>query len=168
MRARSGLVAICLASTVPASLARAEMPDDARKHIGVSASIAAGGYVLARGWTGPAESALVGLGGALAVGAAKEAADALGAGTPSWSDVGWDLAGAALGVIAAWLLDPTPAEASSDADDPTLALARARATLGTARTADPPRAANQRNCATVLARGCGRPTAPERELAALR
>jgi len=72
---------------------------DKALHFGASATIAAGGYgVGTLIFDGRAEAALFGGGIAIGVGAAKEGADAMGLGTPSFKDFTWDVIGAAFGV----------------------------------------------------------------------
>jgi putative lipoprotein len=80
-------------------------PDKAL-HFGAAAAIAVGGYAGASLVVEPRWQRAV-FGGALAVGAgaAKEAYDATGAGTPSWKDFTWDVAGALTGVGLALVVD---------------------------------------------------------------
>jgi uncharacterized protein YfiM (DUF2279 family) len=47
----------------------------------------------------------VGAGVALTAGIAKELLDLAGLGHPSWKDLAWDVAGAAVGLALSWLLD---------------------------------------------------------------
>ncbi|MCC6647832.1 MAG: hypothetical protein IT374_19975 [Polyangiaceae bacterium] len=100
---------VALAVGVVAGDARADdewLGRDKRLHFGASAVVAAGGYGAASVWTtSRGARALAGGGLALAVGAAKEGWDAAGRGDPSWRDLAWDAAGAAVGVAVAWAID---------------------------------------------------------------
>jgi putative lipoprotein len=79
---------------------------DKALHFTACTALAAGGYGLASvWWEQPWARALAGGGLAVGVGAAKEGADALGYGDPSWRDFTWDLAGAATGVGLAYAVD---------------------------------------------------------------
>lgn len=112
MRARLVSIAVLathLAAVVPA---HAEDPDpwiarDKAFHFDASLGIAATTYALAS-WklTDSRGYALAIAGGTtLAIGAAKEGADALGLGTPSWRDFAWDAIGALAGLAIAWGVD---------------------------------------------------------------
>jgi putative lipoprotein len=100
----------CACATRPA---RAEDPDpdpwlgtDKALHFGISAGIAAGGYTAgAAAFEARYPALLVGGGVALAAGAGKELADMAGAGTPSWRDFAWDVAGTLVGLAVAWSAD---------------------------------------------------------------
>jgi putative lipoprotein len=79
---------------------------DKALHFGVSAGLAAGGYAasapfLEQRW----QRAAAGGGFALVLGAGKEAYDATGHGDASFKDFTWDVAGAAVGVVVALLVD---------------------------------------------------------------
>lgn len=84
------------------------MEPDERRHFGLSAALSLTGYGLTslvtdddqRGWR-----LLGGAGLSLSLGVAKEVWDALGHGDPSWGDLGWDLAGTAVGVLLGWGID---------------------------------------------------------------
>lgn len=108
--ARAGVVGAAVGALLLApGRARADDPwlgRDKRLHFGASAVIAAAGY----GASSPllssrGERALAGGSLALLVGGAKEGWDATGRGDPSWRDLAWDVAGAAVGVALAWTLD---------------------------------------------------------------
>ncbi len=90
--------------------------EDKALHFSFSAAIAAGGYGLAVPFTEERwHRALFGGGLAISAGAAKEAYDATGAGSPSYRDFTWDVVGAATGVGLALLLDWA---LSSKSDEP--------------------------------------------------
>ncbi len=79
---------------------------DKALHFGVSVALGAGGYALSipildRRW----QRALAGASISLTAGAGKELYDATGAGNASWKDFTWDVAGTAVGVGIAWLID---------------------------------------------------------------
>jgi putative lipoprotein len=75
-------------------------------HAAASAVIAAGAYAASTPWVEePANRALVGASVALSAGIAKELWDATGRGDPSWKDLAWDVAGTAIGVTLALLVD---------------------------------------------------------------
>jgi putative lipoprotein len=80
-------------------------PDKAL-HFGVSAGLGATGYG-ASSLVFENRYARAGAGAGLSLGAgvAKEIRDSLGYGTPSWKDLTWDAAGAAVGVGVALVLD---------------------------------------------------------------
>lgn len=91
--------------------ARADDPDpwlgtDKALHFGVSAALAGTGYgVSSLVLDEPATRALAGAGFSLTLGASKELYDLAGHGDPSWKDVTWDIAGTAVGVGVALLVD---------------------------------------------------------------
>jgi putative lipoprotein len=102
IRLFSFLLVLCLA--VPA---RADdgWGRDKSLHFGISVALGAGGYggsalLVQPRW----QRALLGGGFAIGVGGAKELWD-IRHGDPSWKDFTWDVAGAAVGVTVAYLLD---------------------------------------------------------------
>jgi putative lipoprotein len=75
-------------------------------HYGVSAGIAAGGYVAgALLFDKQAYALASGAALALAAGVGKEAIDLAGYGDPSWKDLAWDGLGMVTGLAVAWGLD---------------------------------------------------------------
>jgi putative lipoprotein len=79
---------------------------DKALHFGVSAAIAGSVYAIAATQVDSRAAALAwGAGVSLAIGAAKEGADALGLGDPSWRDLTWDAIGTAAGLLVAWSVD---------------------------------------------------------------
>jgi putative lipoprotein len=79
---------------------------DKALHFGLSAAITGGGYGVAAPFTDDiagraAIAASVGIG----VGLAKEVADALGLGTPSWRDFVWDVIGTGVGLSVSVSID---------------------------------------------------------------
>ena len=79
---------------------------DKALHFGASAALGAGGYGLGSLlFDKRLDAALLGGAVGLGVGAAKEGADALGLGTPSWRDFTWDVVGTVVGVALAFGLD---------------------------------------------------------------
>ncbi len=120
-RSPANLVALSVlaVSLLVGPRARASDPDpwwgrDKALHFGASATIAAGGYGMGTLiFERRAEAALFGGGIAIGVGAAKEGADALGLGTPSFKDFAWDVAGAAVGVAIGLAIDLIIAGAKS-------------------------------------------------------
>ena len=79
---------------------------DKALHFGVSAGLAAGGYGVSSLFLEPRwQRAALGGGFALTLGAGKEAYDATGRGDASIKDFTWDVAGAAVGVAVALLVD---------------------------------------------------------------
>jgi putative lipoprotein len=109
MRARGALALGCALVASP-QLCRAEddpwLARDKALHFSACTIIAASGYGVASvWWERPWARALAGGGLSLGVGAAKEGADALGLGDPSWRDFTWDAAGAATGVGIAYAVD---------------------------------------------------------------
>jgi putative lipoprotein len=102
--------ALALTVLLLAGAARAEAdpwwgPDKAL-HLGVAAglSLSAGWVLHGLGVPAPLDAAL-GAGLTVLLGAAKEAADALGLGTPSWRDLTWDVVGAVTGALLALAVD---------------------------------------------------------------
>lgn len=91
--------------------ARAADPDpwlgpDKALHFGVSVGLAGGGYALsALALERPWQRAAAGAGFSLTLGAGKELYDLSGHGDPSWKDFTWDVAGTAVGVGIALLVD---------------------------------------------------------------
>jgi putative lipoprotein len=102
-------VGLCV--VLGATAARASEPDpwwgaDKGWHFGISIGIGAGGYGASAPWLPERwQRAATGAGVSIALGAGKELYDLSGRGDPSWRDFTWDLAGTAVGVGAAWLLD---------------------------------------------------------------
>ena len=110
-RWRVGTSALCVTLGLIAAPAGAADPDpwlgaDKWQHFGLSSALAAGGYGVgaACGWS-TGGRLLLGGGVALTAGVGKELWDLNGGGTPSWRDLTWDVAGAATGLLSAWLLD---------------------------------------------------------------
>lgn len=106
--------ALALSFALPPSLAHAQQapdPDpwwgtDKALHMGVSAGITGGGYALATQLTDDvagraALAASIGIG----AGFAKEVADALGLGTPSWKDLLFDVFGTGIAVSVSVTID---------------------------------------------------------------
>jgi putative lipoprotein len=106
------LLGVALASAAALVLGSARAEQDAwfgrdkALHFGVSVALGASGYaasslVLDERWQRAAA------GGALSVsiGAGKELYDATSSGDASWKDFAWDVAGTAVGVGIAWLID---------------------------------------------------------------
>lgn len=97
----------------PASARAQNVPDpdpwwgtDKALHLGLSAAITGGGYGLAVPLTDDvagraAIAASIGVGAGLA----KEVADALGLGTPSWKDLLWDVIGTGVAVSVSVSID---------------------------------------------------------------
>jgi putative lipoprotein len=113
MRAAAWLVCL-LPATAHAQSADPWWGRDKALHLSVSAALAGGGYGAATFITSsrPARFGL-GLGGALAVGAAKELYDLGGRGDPSGKDLLWDGVGALVGALVGlgldWALSSEPA-----------------------------------------------------------
>ena len=111
MGSRSAVAGLMLSMTFCPLSARAVDPDpwfgaDKWQHFGVSAALAAGGYGAGAAWQlSTRDRWLLGGGVALAAGVGKELWDLSGAGTASWRDLTWDVAGLATGLLAAWLID---------------------------------------------------------------
>jgi len=78
---------------------------DDRLHLGLSSLIAFGTYGVVA-LLDERESVRVGVGAAvaLAAGIAKELWDLSGRGDPSWRDLGFDVLGTGVGLLAGWLL----------------------------------------------------------------
>jgi putative lipoprotein len=112
-------VAIAAATFGFASSARADDPDpwfgpDKALHCGISAGLAGGGYalsalVLDRPW----QRAIAGASFSLAIGGGKELYDMAGHGDASWKDFTWDVAGTAIGIGIALLVDAAITSSSS-------------------------------------------------------
>ena len=104
-------VALALLVTGLSSNARAADPDpwfgpDKALHFGISAGLAGGGYALsALVLEKPWQRAVTGAGFSLLLGAGKELYDLSGHGDASWKDFTWDVAGTAVGVGIALLVD---------------------------------------------------------------
>jgi len=94
---------------------------DKALHFGASAVLALGGYALGAAFFDETPPRLAtGAGVALGAGIAKELADLAGAGSASWRDIVWDVAGTGTGLLLAWgadelLLAPAGARGSGDA-----------------------------------------------------
>jgi len=79
---------------------------DKALHFAASATIAGAAYgIAATQFDARWPRLLVGGATAVAVGAGKEGADALGLGDPSWRDFTWDVIGAVVGLAIAWGID---------------------------------------------------------------
>lgn len=102
---------LCLVALICCSARSASAQDDwfgpdKTLHFAVCTGVSGGTYALSalvledRTWR-----FVTGAGAAIALGAAKEAADATGSGTPSWRDFTWDVAGALTGSLTAYLID---------------------------------------------------------------
>jgi putative lipoprotein len=108
---KSFCLPLTLALALGATAARATEPDpwwgvDKGLHFGISIGLGAGGYaasslLLDERW----QRAATGAGFSITLGAGKELYDLSGHGDASWRDFTWDLAGTAVGVGVAWLLD---------------------------------------------------------------
>lgn len=124
MNLRHAAVMVVLGSTLVATSAAASESDpwfgpDKALHFGVSVGLAAGGYgvsslVLERPW----QRALAGGSFSLALGAGKELYDLSGHGDPSWRDFTWDVAGTAVGLGIALLVDAALASNSRKTGPP--------------------------------------------------
>lgn len=115
MASRSVVAAVVAgALLLPPAAARAQTPPDPDPwwgtdkalHLGLSAGITGAGYGIAVPITDDvpgraAFAAAVGLGAGLA----KEVADALGLGTPSWKDLLWDAIGTSVAVTVSITID---------------------------------------------------------------
>jgi len=109
--------------------ARAADPDpwlgpDKALHFGLSVGLAGGGYalsalVLERPW----QRAVAGAGFSLTLGAGKELYDLSGHGDPSWKDFTWDVAGTAVGIGIALLVDAAISSSSSSRASSTVSSA---------------------------------------------
>jgi putative lipoprotein len=97
-----------LTFTIPA---RAADPDpwwgrDKALHFSISIGLGAGGYAGSALWLDQRWlRAVAGASFSLALGAGKELYDLTGHGDPSWKDFTWDVAGTAVGVGLAYLVD---------------------------------------------------------------
>ncbi len=99
MRRTLPLVAVLLAAPAHAGDDPWWGPDKAL-HLGVSAGVSLGAGWLLHQAKVPAPLELpLAFGATVLLGAAKEAADALGLGTPSWRDFTWDVVGALCGAL---------------------------------------------------------------------
>jgi len=102
-------IAVAAAVVCSATAARADdewLARDKALHLGVSATLAGGGYAASSPWLDARwQRCTAGASLALGAGIAKEAWDATGAGDPSWKDFGADVAGTALGVLVALAID---------------------------------------------------------------
>lgn len=79
---------------------------DKALHLGVSTGLAAAGYGVSSLWLDRAwQRASAGAAFSLTLGVGKELADWAGYGTPSYKDLLYDVAGTALGVTLAYLVD---------------------------------------------------------------
>ncbi len=107
---RAVTVALVAALAMPAT-GRAQPRDpwfgvDKAQHFAASVNLSLTGYAAAmrltddRGWRVAGALSL-----SLGLGVTKELADLAGAGDPSWRDLAWDVAGAALGALTGWLID---------------------------------------------------------------
>jgi putative lipoprotein len=124
MRPWRAAAAMAVASTLLATSAAAGEPDpwfgqDKFLHFGISAGLAGGGYgvsalVLERPW----QRALAGGSFSLALGAGKELYDLSGHGDPSWRDFTWDVAGTAVGLGIALLVDAALTGSSRKTEPP--------------------------------------------------
>ncbi|MBN1609360.1 MAG: hypothetical protein JW940_22205 [Polyangiaceae bacterium] len=118
----------CLALGRPA---RAADPDpwwgkDKALHFSLSIGLGSGGYAGSALWAPERwQRAVAGAGFSLTLGAGKELFDLAGYGEPSWRDFTWDLAGTAVGVGVAYLLDValfSHASRQADPDKPSCQL----------------------------------------------
>jgi putative lipoprotein len=113
-------VAVAAAVAGFSSTVRAADPDpwfgpDKALHFGISAGLAGGGYALsALVLEKPWQRAATGAGFSLALGAGKELYDLSGHGDASWKDFTWDVAGTAVGVGIALLVDVAIASSSGN------------------------------------------------------
>jgi putative lipoprotein len=89
-------------------------PDKAL-HFGVSAGLAGGGYAVSALFLDrPWQRAVAGSAFSLTLGAGKELYDLSGHGDPSWKDFTWDVAGTAVGIGIALLVDAALSSGKSD------------------------------------------------------
>lgn len=107
---RRPVAGVVFAGLLFATPARAEddpwLGKDKLQHYGVSAGIAAGGYVAGALLFDKRACALAtGAGLALAAGVGKELVDLAGYGQPSWKDLTWDGLGMVTGLALAWGVD---------------------------------------------------------------
>jgi putative lipoprotein len=109
VRAATLLVSFAAVSTTRTAQAADDDPWfglDKAEHFAAGSIIAGGGYALGTAlWNERSHAILLGLGAALAAGAAKEALDATGLGHPSWKDFAWDAIGGLCGVGIAVTID---------------------------------------------------------------
>jgi putative lipoprotein len=100
---------IALMSIAPKARAAGDDPffgRDKALHFVVAGTIAGVGYGITTAVASDRWKAFaVGGGAAVAAGALKEGADAVGFGDPSWKDFAWDVIGAACGLGVAWAVD---------------------------------------------------------------
>jgi len=126
-----GVLAAALVSTT----AHAADPDpwfgpDKALHFGISVGLSAGGYgVSSLFLPKPYERAIAGGTFSLALGAGKELYDLSGHGDPSWKDFTWDVAGTAVGLGIALLVDALVSSSSSDSKRTTAAPGTAQMAL---------------------------------------
>lgn len=105
------LAASLLLSSADAAAQAAPDPDpwwgtDKALHLGVSAGITGGGYGLATQITDDvAGRAAIAASLGIGAGLAKEVADALGLGTPSWKDFLWDVIGTGVAISVSVSID---------------------------------------------------------------
>jgi len=98
----------CLALGRPARAAESDawLGKDKALHFTVSIGLGSGGYAASALWAPERwQRAAAGAGFSLTLGAGKELFDLAGNGDPSWRDFTWDIAGTAVGVGVAYLLD---------------------------------------------------------------
>ena len=115
MSARAPLATFLAASLLLSSAGAAAQtrpdPDpwwgtDKALHLGVSAGITGGGYGLATQLTEDvAGRAAIAASLGIGAGLAKEVADALGLGTPSWKDLLWDVIGTGVAISVSVSID---------------------------------------------------------------
>jgi putative lipoprotein len=115
-------VAFAIAVSLRAPTVAAAEPDpwlgpDKALHFAISAGLAGGGYavsalVLDRPW----QRAIAGSTFSLTLGAAKELYDLSGHGDPSWKDFTWDVAGTAVGIGIALLVDAALSSGKKNGD----------------------------------------------------
>ncbi len=111
MRSLAGYALVPVLFLLGARQARAENPDpwwgkDKALHFSVSVGLSGVGYAGSSFWLAERwQRASAGAGFSLVLGAGKELYDLGGHGDPSWRDFTWDLAGTAVGVMLAWLVD---------------------------------------------------------------
>jgi putative lipoprotein len=107
--------AAVIASARPAAADEDFWGPDKALHFGVSAGISLGAYGASTLFLeAPWQRALFASAVSLSAGAAKEAWDAMGNGTPSYADFAWDMAGTGVGVSIAFTLDVTEPFAARD------------------------------------------------------
>lgn len=102
---RLALLTVTLCSGLAAAQDAWLGPDKAL-HFSACAALAGVGYAGAAHFDEPPWLRLaVGATVALSAGVGKELLDLAGRGAPSWRDLAWDVAGTAVGLVSAWLLD---------------------------------------------------------------